>query len=127
MKLTSILIPCYNAEAYVSHAIESASAQDYPEVEVVAPDDCSTDVSLAETRRDERDPGFRWESGGNRGGNAARNRPLELTRCEYVQWLDTDDTLTYKKVLRLVNQHSNARALRGIKVGHKQKRVLCLR
>ena len=44
--LVSIVIPCWNAEGYVGEAIESAVAQTYANVEVIAIDDGSTDGSL---------------------------------------------------------------------------------
>ena len=72
--LVSILIPCFNAEKWVAQAIESALAQTWPEKEVIVVDDGSTDASLEIIRH--FDGRVRWESGPNRGGNAARNRLL---------------------------------------------------
>lgn len=96
--LVSILIPCFNAERYVGAAIDSALAQDHPRVEVVVVDDGSTDGSLDVIRRYADRPSFRFESGPNRGGNAARNRLLQLAQGEFVQYLDADDLLDPKKV-----------------------------
>lgn len=98
--LVSILIPCFNAERYIVSAIESALAQDYRNVEVVVIDDGSTDRSLDELRRFEHLRNFRYETGPNRGGNAARNRALELAKGEFVQFLDADDLLHPSKVRR---------------------------
>lgn len=94
--LVSILIPCHNAERWVAQAIESALAQEWPEKEVVVVDDGSTDGSLGVIRRYEGR--VRWETGPNRGGNAARNRLLELARGEWLQYLDADDYLLPPKV-----------------------------
>lgn len=94
--LVSILIPCYNARRWLAQAIESALAQTWPEKEVVVVDDGSTDDSLAIVRSfgDQ----VRWESGPNRGGNQARNRLLELSEGEWLQYLDADDYLLPGKV-----------------------------
>jgi len=94
--LVSILIPCYNAERWVKQAIESALAQTWPEKEVIVIDDGSTDGSLPviQSFGDK----IRWETGPNRGGNAARNRLLELARGEWLQYLDADDYLLPDKV-----------------------------
>jgi GT2 family glycosyltransferase len=96
--LVSILIPCYNAERWIQQCIESALAQTWTEKEVIVVDDGSTDNSLGIIQ------GFqdriRFETGPNRGGNAARNRLLELSRGEWVQYLDADDYLLPDKIER---------------------------
>lgn len=43
LPLVSIIIPTYNQSQYLHHAITSALAQDYPNLEVVVADDCSSD------------------------------------------------------------------------------------
>ena len=82
----SILIPCFNAERWIAQAIESALAQTWPHKEVIVVDDGSTDGSLEVIRR--FDGRVRWESGPNRGGNVARNRLLELSNGEWLQYLE---------------------------------------
>jgi GT2 family glycosyltransferase len=94
--LVSILIPCYNAERWVAQAIESALAQTWPNKEVIVVDDGSTDGSLIEIKK--FDGCIRWETGPNRGGNVARNRLLELSNGEWLQYLDADDYLLPEKV-----------------------------
>jgi glycosyltransferase involved in cell wall biosynthesis len=94
--LVSILIPCFNAEHLVAQAIESALAQTWPHKEVIVIDDGSTDGSLDVIRR--FDGRIRFETGPNRGGNAARNRLLELSKGEWLQYLDADDYLRPGKI-----------------------------
>jgi glycosyltransferase involved in cell wall biosynthesis len=96
--LVSILIPCYNAERWIAQAIESALAQTWSEKEVIVVDDGSTDHSLEVIRQ--FDGRISWETGLNRGGNAARNRLLELARGEWLQYLDADDYLRPSKLQR---------------------------
>jgi glycosyltransferase involved in cell wall biosynthesis len=96
--LVSILIPCFNAKQWVAEAIDSALAQTWPEKEVIVVDDGSTDGSLDIIKG--FDGRIRWETGPNRGGNAARNRLLELARGEWVQYLDSDDYLLRDKIVR---------------------------
>lgn len=98
--LVSIIIPCFNAEAFLGKAIDSALAQTYPRKEVIVIDDGSTDGSL-EVIRSFGDR-VRWESGPNRGGCAARNRGMELARGELIQFLDADDLLLPDKLERQV-------------------------
>src|SRR5689334_7017183 len=92
----SILIPCYNAEKWVGHAIESALAQTWPNKEVIVVDDGSTDGSLEVIKSFE--DRIKWETGPNRGGNVARNRVLALSRGEWIQYLDADDYLLPNKI-----------------------------
>ena len=94
--LVSILIPCYNAEQWVGQAIESALAQTWRDKEVLVVDDGSTDGSL-EIIRSHGDR-IRFESGPNRGANVARNRLLELSHGEWLQYLDADDYLLDDKI-----------------------------
>jgi glycosyltransferase involved in cell wall biosynthesis len=96
----SILIPCHNSERWLEEAIESALDQTWAETEVVVFDDGSTDGSLEIIRSFGKR--IRWESGPNRGANAARNRLLELARGDWVQYLDADDYLLPGKVERQV-------------------------
>ena len=96
--LVSILVPCYNAEAWIGQAIESALAQTWANKEIIVLDDGSTDGSL-EIVRSFGDR-IRWETGPNRGGNIARNRLLELSSGEWLQYLDADDYLLPDKIER---------------------------
>jgi glycosyltransferase involved in cell wall biosynthesis len=106
--LVSILIPCYNAERWIAHAIESALAQTWPAKEVIVVDDGSSDQSLEIIKRFAGR--IRWETGPNRGGNATRGRLLELANGEWLQYLDADDYLLPDKVaaqMEFLSMHPN--------------------
>jgi glycosyltransferase involved in cell wall biosynthesis len=94
----SVVIPCFNAEATVGEAIESALRQTWHDIEIIVVDDGSDDGS-AELLR-----GFgariRIESGPNRGASAARNRGTALATGAYVQYLDADDLLAPEAIER---------------------------
>lgn len=92
----SILIPCYNAEQWIAQAIESALVQTYANTEVIVVDDGSIDDSLGIIKSFGHK--IRWETGPNRGGNAARNRLLELSTGKWLQYLDADDYLLPDKI-----------------------------
>jgi glycosyltransferase involved in cell wall biosynthesis len=98
--LVSIIIPCFNGEAFVGDAIQSALAQSYPQREVIVIDDGSTDGSL-DVIRSFGDQ-VRWETGPNRGGCAARNLGLQLSCGKFIQFLDADDLLHPDKLERQV-------------------------
>jgi len=92
----SILIPCYNAEQWIVQAINSALQQTYSNKEVIVVDDGSTDSSL-EIIKSFSDF-IRWETQPNQGGNATRNRLLELSTGDWLQYLDSDDYLLSDKI-----------------------------
>ena len=99
--LVSIIIPCFNARKYIGAAIQSALDQTYPNIEVIVVDDGSTDDSLGVIQSfGDR---IRWETGPNRGGCAARNRGIAISRGEFLQFLDADDLLYREKLERQVN------------------------
>jgi len=96
----SVVIPCFNAEATVGDAIESALGQTWRDIEVIVVDDGSNDGS-AEILR-----GFgnriRAEFGPNRGASAARNKGTALATGAYVQYLDADDLLAPEAIEKRV-------------------------
>jgi glycosyltransferase involved in cell wall biosynthesis len=96
--LVSIVIPCFNAESWIAEAIESGLKQTYPSLEIIVIDDGSTDKSLdiIQSYRSR----ITFDSGPNRGGNHARNRGLELSRGDFIQFLDADDYLLPAKIGR---------------------------
>lgn len=94
--LVSVIIPCYNAENYVSEAIESALDQTYSNVEVIVVDDGSTDRSI-EVVRSFGDR-VRLQQIDREGACAARNLGLQLSRGEFIQFLDADDVLLPNKL-----------------------------
>ncbi|MGF1495091.1 MAG: glycosyltransferase [Microcoleaceae cyanobacterium] len=96
----SILIPCYNAERWIAQAIESALNQTYENKEVIVIDVGSTDNSLEIIKR--YSDQIQWETQLNQGGNIARNRLLELSTGEWLQYLDSDDYLLSDKIERQV-------------------------
>ncbi|NJL44597.1 MAG: glycosyltransferase [Leptolyngbyaceae cyanobacterium SM2_3_12] len=101
-KLVSIIIPCFNAERWITEAIESCLNQTYNQVEIIVVDDGSTDRSLSLIQRfgDQ----ITWVTGPNCGGNHARNRGFHLSQGDYIQYLDADDYLYPDKISRQV-QH----------------------
>jgi glycosyltransferase involved in cell wall biosynthesis len=104
--LVSIVIPCYNVQAYVEAAIVSALDQDYPQLEVIAVDDGSTDSTpsiiqrLIEVRRD---PRLRCVTQRNGGLSAARNAGIAHARGQYIGFLDGDDIWEPDKLARHVS------------------------
>lgn len=94
----SIVIPCYNAAAFLRQTLCSAVAQEVDgDVEILLWDDGSTDASVRIAN--EFEPRVRvLGDGQNRGGNVARNRLLEAASGDWLQYLDADDILLPGKI-----------------------------
>jgi glycosyltransferase involved in cell wall biosynthesis len=89
MFTVSVVIPCFNAEAYIGEALESVAAQTRRPLEVLVTDDASTDGSAGVVRSFE---GVRLlQNPVNLGNALARNRGLLEARGDVVAFLDADD------------------------------------
>jgi len=87
--LVSVVIPCYNGEAYLKEAIESALMQTYQPVEIIVVDDGSTDSSPEIVQKFP----VRYIRQQNRGLTESRNRGVRESRGTYIVFLDADDRL----------------------------------
>lgn len=86
----SVVIPCYNAEAYLAEAIDSVLMQREVAAELIVVDDGSTDESAAVASAY---PEVRHIRTANRGVSAARNRGIAEARGALLKFLDADDKL----------------------------------
>ena len=94
--LVSILIPAYNAEAWISDTLRSAITQTWERKEIIVVDDGSTDQTLAVARQFESDQ-LRVVTQKNQGAAATRNNAFAMSKGDYVQWLDADDLMAPEK------------------------------
>lgn len=95
--LVSILIPAYNAEAWIGETLQSAINQDYPHKEIILVNDGSSDRTL-EVARAFASASVKIVHQSNAGGPAARNTALGHAQGDYIQWLDHDDLLAPNKI-----------------------------
>ncbi|HSQ22219.1 MAG TPA: glycosyltransferase, partial [Coriobacteriia bacterium] len=90
----SIIVPVYNAEAFLTSCIESVLAQTFADYELLLVDDGSTDGSgeICDwyAGRDVRVKVFHVPNG---GPASARNKGLDMAVGRYIQFLDADDEL----------------------------------
>lgn len=94
MVRVSVVIPCFNAGAWLRECVESVLAQDVPETEVVIVDDGSTDPGTADVLDEVAgDPAVRVIRGEHRDVSRARDFGFEQTSGRFVLFLDADDKL----------------------------------
>ncbi|MEH7439022.1 glycosyltransferase [Neobacillus drentensis] len=88
----SIIVPIYNVEKYLSRCLDSLLAQTLKEIEVIAVNDGSTDLSLKILREYEsQDNRIKVIDKQNGGVSSARNKGIQLSRGDYVGFVDPDD------------------------------------
>jgi glycosyltransferase involved in cell wall biosynthesis/2-polyprenyl-3-methyl-5-hydroxy-6-metoxy-1,4-benzoquinol methylase len=98
----SVIVPAYNAEAYLERSVGSVLGQTHQDLEVLVVDDGSTDGSVRILTSFD-DPRLRIVSQQNRGVAAARNRGLQAARGRLISFLDADDAWMPDKLEREVD------------------------
>ena len=88
--LVSIVVPAYNEEKVIAHCVESILASDYPNREILLVDDGSTDNTLGEMLRFEKQPGVTVISKPNSGKASALNAGLARAKGEILLFVDAD-------------------------------------
>ena len=88
--LFSVIIPTYNRANMIGKAIDSVLAQTYTNWELIIVDDGSTDNTkdVVQSYNDSRIKYFYQE---NKGRSVARNYGIELSKGDYISFLDDDD------------------------------------
>lgn len=102
----SIVIPAYNAAAFVSAAIESARRQTFDDIEIIVIDDASTDATPAIigalAQGDSRIRPIRLPR--NAGPAASRNAGLAAARGSWIALLDADDSYAPSRIEVLLSR-----------------------
>lgn len=94
MAVISVIIPAYNAQAYLRECLESVLAQSFSDWEAIVVNDGSTDSTLdIALSYAALDPRIRVITTPNRGQSAARNAALDTVAGEWITFLDSDDVL----------------------------------
>jgi len=90
----SVLLPCYNAGETLEETLASIASQTYPDYEIIAVDDGSTDGSPEMLSRwAETDSRMKIISMEHGGVIAAANAGLQACRGDYIARMDADDRM----------------------------------
>jgi len=117
--LISIVMPIYNAEAYLDTALKSIEAQKYYDYEVIMVNDCSEDRS-SNICKDwaEKDTRFKVvELMQNGGAGKARNIGIDYACGDYLAFMDADDVIpdnTYDDAVESLRKYPAEQVVWGL-------------
>jgi GT2 family glycosyltransferase len=97
--LVSTIIPVHNRAGMLREAVDSVLAQSWRPIEIIIADDGSDDDTVELGRKlEDQNPGlvhYLWNPNG--GAGVAREHGRQRARGEFIQYLDSDDTLWPEK------------------------------
>lgn len=92
MSLVSIIVPVYNTADYIENCLNSLIRQTYDNLEIILINDGSNDDSYSICRRYENiDKRVVFLSKNNSGVSDTRNLGIEISKGDYVLFVDSDD------------------------------------
>ena len=104
--LVSIIVPCYNAEKYLTETLNSIEKQTYKNIEIICVNDGSTDQTKKILEK--------WHSNtktkniiinqNNSGVSHSRNIGIKKSTGKYIMFCDSDDLFREDLVLLLINE-----------------------
>lgn len=94
----SVIIPVYNAGAYIEQSLASVFAQTCSDFEVIVIDDGSTDDTADRVKQFSYYESLRCVYQNNAGPAAARNTGLKLANGRFIAFLDADDVWHPRKL-----------------------------
>lgn len=104
----SVIIPCYNQAQYLNECLQSVMNQTHSNWECIIVNDGSFDnteeVALLWLQKDTRFKYFYKENGGL---SSARNAGIDKATGDYIQFLDSDDTIDIQKLELQLNNLEN--------------------
>lgn len=97
----SVITPAYNAEKYITQAMESVLAQGFEEWEMIVVDDGSTDRTCEiVSGYSAKDARVRLVQNQHGGVSHARNTGVRLAQFDWIALLDADDVFCKNKMRR---------------------------
>lgn len=132
MPTVSIIVPVYNAQAYLHKCINSLLSQSYTDFEILLINDGSKDNSgnICDefAKKDKRIRVIHKENG---GVSSARNRGLDESQGKYIMFCDSDDFICHdfcKPLTELAQDDEDCLVIAGITLlndSGKDEKLLC--
>ena len=111
MEKVTVIIPCYNVEAFIHECLDSVALQGNVVHHIYVVDNNSTDDTVSKVHK--------WQNANptspltllsetKPGAPAARNLPLNRVETKWIQFLDADDLLLPGKIIDQIRQFPKA-------------------
>ena len=101
----SIIMPLYNSSRWVGETLHSILNQDFANWECIVINDGSTDDSAEIVKRYMKiDSRFKLVTTSNKGTSEARNLGIELSKGEFLAFIDSDDLWFSSKLNRQITE-----------------------
>lgn len=132
--LISIVVPVYNVEQYLEKCVESLIRQTYSNIEIILIDDGSVDESgkICDKYGDKYNNIIVVHQT-NKGLSGARNSGIEISKGDYIAFVDSDDFVTdnyieylydlLKKYEADISMCSNYKFFEGEKLHTNEKKI----
>lgn len=113
----SVIVPVFNNSEYIGKALDSIISQDFDGFEIIVIDDGSTDSSLQiiKDKLEGSDVPNQIIHQENQGVSAARNKGIEISRGDYLVFVDGDDYVTPNHLSELYNGKSDFSLIQMVK------------
>ena len=130
-QLVSIVMPAYNCEEKIHHAIESVKSQTYCNWELIIVDDCSKDETLRviENYANSDKRILSLKNIRNKGAAESRNIATDKALGHYIAFLDSDDFWSKDKLLNQItfmesNSYDFTYTYYEVKKEYQRKRII---
>ena len=111
MPRLSIIVPIYNVEKYLSRCIESILNQTFKDFELILVNDGSTDNCKEICEKYKRmDSRIIVANKKNGGLSSARNLGIDISKGDYIGFVDSDDFIDvhmYEILLNTINAYDS--------------------
>lgn len=92
--IISVITPCCNSAEYILETLQSVFSQTFPDFEMIAMDDGSTDNTVEIlTTFSQSEPRLKVYTQNNQGQSLARARAIQYAQGQYLFCLDSDDKI----------------------------------
>ena len=124
----SVIIPAYNPGTLIIRCVDSICNQTLKELEIIVIDDCSNDGSIEKIKEkatlDNRIKVITNEN--NIGAGPSRNKGIEVSKGEYLSFIDADDYVErdYYELLYKKAKDNNLDIVKGTIIHEKNKKEI---